>query len=292
MLQRCSFAAIASGFLFGAANAIAVAQAAAANPPLVQVFVSATAKDGTPAALDPSVLTVSVDKAPAQVLSTRPAKDDKLLFAVMVDVSASEKPKERALEDAALQIFQQLSVGSSQGYLVLFNVETYLSKRPLLPSETQVVLDRFRFTGGTALYDSVAQVCSGILSRSNNPDSPRRILIILSDGDDNASQIAADKMEEAVQQESVPIFSLAEYSTGGSSKGLDTLMRLGRDTGGTQVLGETMAAALPKLLAAIRGQSLLSIAPTQTNGSRLHSLSIKTSEKGVSVAAPARIFIP
>ena len=104
------------------------------------------------------------------------------------------------------------------------------------------------------MYDSVAQVCSGILSRSNNPDSPRRILIILSDGDDNASQIAADKMEEAVQQESVPIFSLAEYSTGGSSKGLDTLMRLGRDTGGTQVLGETMAAALPKLLAAIRGQ--------------------------------------
>ena len=196
------------------------------------------------------------------------------------------------MKDAALKIFQGLTNEQSQGYLVLFSTQTYPSKRPLQPAEVQSALGQIRFNGGTALYDAIAQVSSGILGKAQSPDISRRVLIVLSDGDDNYSHTFADKMEETEQREGVPLFSLSEYSAGGSGKGLDLLQQFAKDTGGNAVLENKMADGVAALIADVQSQSILSIAPAHSGNGRLHSLSIKTLEKGVNIAAPAHILIP
>jgi Ca-activated chloride channel homolog len=253
--------------------------------------VSASAKNGSPITPEPSTLSAAIDKQPVQITSVHSAKDGKLLFAVMVDISSFQKPKEAALKDAALKIFQGLTNEQSQGYLVLFDMHTYPSKRPLQPSEVQAALNHIGFGGGTALYDGITQISSGILSRRQNPDISRRVLVVLSDGDDNYSHILADKMEEAEQREGVSNFSLSEYRADGSGKGLDSLKQFAKDTGGTAVLENKMADGVAALIASVQSQSVLSVAPVPSSA-RLRSLSIKTQEKGVSIAAPAHILIP
>jgi hypothetical protein len=76
-------------------------------------------------------------------------------------------------------------------------------------------------------------------------------------------------------------------------RGLDVLQQSAKDTGGTAVFKNKMADGVAALIAAVQSQSVLSIAaPTEPGSGRLHSLSIKTLEKGVHIAAPAHILIP
>jgi hypothetical protein len=46
------------------------------------------------------------------------------------------------------------------------------------------------------------------------------------------------------------------------------------------------------LIAAIQGQSVLSIVPSQAADQKLHSLAVKTTEKDLSVSVQAHILLP
>ena len=259
---------------------------AAAQAP-IQVFIDASGKRDAPAVLDASMLSASIDGKPVDILSVRPAKDDKLLFAVMLDISSSGRNQQKAMKEAALRIFQALTNQQSQGYFALFNVQTYLSKRPLQPPEVQTILDHASFTGGTSLYDSVAQIATGILSKSENWGTP-----LLSDGEDNYSKMTFDAMKKAVQREGISVFLLSQEANEMPSKARSLLMGdFARSTGGKSIIDETMPAGVPALLAAVSGQVELTLAPPATSGGELRSFSLKTSEKHVSIAAPDHILV-
>jgi hypothetical protein len=268
----------------------ATASAAAQTP--IQVYVDASGRrDAT--VPDASMLTATIDGKPAKILSVRPATNDKLLFAVMLDISSSGRNQQKAMKEAALRIFQALTNQQSQGYFALFNVQTYESKRPLQPSEAQTILDHASFTGGTSVYDSVAQIATGILSRSANPGTPRRLIILLSDGEDNYSKMTFDAMQKAVHREGISVFLLSQEANDMPSKTRVLLMGdFARNSGGNAIIDETMPAGVPALIAAVSGQVELTLAPPETPGDELHSFSLKTSEKHVSIAAPDHILIP
>jgi Mg-chelatase subunit ChlD len=235
-------------------------------------------------------LAVSIDKRPAQVTSVRPAKDDTLLFVLLVDVSTSEAPRAQAVKDAAVQIFESLTTGGNQGYLVLVNQLVMPSKRPLRTPEAQATLDQIRFAGGTALYDGIAQSCTRLLAASQNPGVPRRVLVLLSDGDDNYSHVTFLKTEEAAEREGVAIFSLAEITP--SVAGEAYLKQISRDTGGREILVDRLSDGVAQLLAAVQGQEVISIVPSQAADQKLHSLAVKTTEKDLSVSVQAHILLP
>jgi Ca-activated chloride channel homolog len=283
------------GSIFACAAGHAQSNIPAAQAPVaarlpVQVFATMSTKDGSVATPATSTLQAAIDKQPAQVLLLRPVKDDKLLFAVLIDISSSEASKEQPIKDAALRLFQGLSNEQSYGYLVLVNQLVLPSKRPLQPSEVQATLDRIRFYGGTALYDGIGQICTQILGISQNPDTPRRVLILLSDGDDNYSHLTFAKAEEAAEREGVAIFSLAESSS--PSKGEASLKQASKDTGGREIVVNKLSEGIAPLLTAIQGQLVLSIAPSQAADQKLHSLAVKTTEKDISVSVPAHILLP
>jgi len=251
----------------------------------VQVFLTATGKNASsmPPQLD---LSVSVDDQTAQVVSLRSAREYKLLFALLVDTSASTAKRADSVRNAAWQVFAALSSEGAQGYLVFFNTQVVMSTAPLQPPAARAALDDVKFGGGTALFDAIWDTCKKALKRSANPDAPRRAVLLLSDGDDDQSRAYPNEAEQAAEAEGVAIFSLTEY---GSPTGEHLLREASQDTGGqTIVVGDVKEGVTP-FLAAIQGQWALTVLPQQTPDQRLHSLKVKSTQKNVRISAPAQI---
>jgi VWFA-related protein len=295
MIPRCRRAVFSAVLLATTAVRPALQQ----TPSLpTEIFLSASDKSGTPLPLASSDLTVLIDKRPTQIAALRSAKDDKLIFAVMVDVSASGAPRSQAIKDAAMRLFDGLSAQGGEGYIVVFSTSTGMSQHPILPSQARSSLDAITFNGGTALLDAVIQTSTTVLSRSANPATPRRAIFLLSDGDDNYSHATLTDAESAAQREGIAIFSLADPaqsregdSTAGQ-RGEDVLRSLSKETGGQGVFIHPLSDGASQLLQLMDHQWALDFIPPQSSGPRLHPLSIKSSQKGLEISAPTHIPLP
>ncbi len=258
----------------------------------IQVFITASHKDGSPVELTASDIGVSVDKKPARITDLRSAKSDPLLFALIVDVSKSEAQKADLIRKAALQLFHDLSVGGNQGFLVLFNEFVAMSQSPIPPARVEVNLNGVKFGGGTALYDAIEQTCSQKLGRLGSPSNSRRVIILISDGEDNASHVDHTKAELAAEKEGVAVFSLITQSALAGPRGEHFLREISSDTGGRAVISKGLLDNVPILLAAINEQSALSLMPLQSPNQKMHALQVKSTNKDVEISAPAHVFLP
>lgn len=279
-------------FLFIPSQNHAPAQEAplpASSKPTVQLYLTAFNKDGSPTTLSQSDFSVLIDEKPAQVTALRSAKNDKLLFALLVDASTSNAPKAKEIKEAANLLFQGLSTGDNQGYLVTFDIQATSSKRPLQPSEVRNVLDGLKFGGGSALFDAIGDTCTQILSRQRNPDTPRRVIVLLSDGEDNQSRQYFTKVEEIANKEGIAIFSLDTDFIGGHGESL--LIKASHDTGGQAIKPGKLVAGVAPLLNTIHGQLVLDVLPPQDSDQKRHSLAVETSRKDLRLSAPASIFL-
>jgi Ca-activated chloride channel homolog len=258
----------------------------------VQVFLTATRKDGSPGMLVQSELSVFVGKQPAQVNTLRSAKNDPLLFALLVDVSKSDAASAGLIRKAALQLFQGLATGGNQGYLVLFSDIVAISGGPLQISQVEKALDGAKFDGGTAIYNAIEQTCTQKLSRSGNPDTPRRAILLISDGEDNSSNIPHANAVSAAENEGIAVFSLVPGSASPGPRAEQFLKEVSRNTGGRVIFSKNLAEGVAPLLTAIEEQWALSFVAFKSPDQKLHSLAVKSSQKDLQVSAPTHILLP
>lgn len=269
-------------------------QETALQPPAsqaIQVYLTAAGKADSAAIMTQSELSVSIDKQPAQVTSLRSAKDEKLLFAVLIDRSTSRTSQAKSIRKAAMLLFQGLATNGNQGYIVSFNESTLMSKRPLKTSEAREIINGIQFGGGTALYDAIFSTIRDVLNRSKNPDFPRRVIILISDGGDNVSRVYQSEAEKIANAEGVAIFSLATPNPNYERRGELILNDVSNPTGGKVILSNELEDGVAPLLTAIHGQWVLSLVPQQAPDQKLHSLSVKTTQRHVSLSVPAKILL-
>jgi len=205
-------------------------------------------------------------------------------------VSGSEAKNAEPIRKAAAEIFRELSARGGSGYLVVFNQGIAASKTPMTPDAAQADLDKVRFYGGTAEYDAMDEACTQILSRAKNPGVARRILVLLSDGEDDESHIRDDKVEEDAEREGISIYTMATARS--EWHGANFLAESGLRTGGLAVLPHTVAGGVASLLAAIDGQWELRAEATGAQPQTLQSLKVETRQKGVHLSTPKKTLIP
>jgi VWFA-related protein len=232
-----------------------------------------------------------VDKQSAQVNTLRAAKSDALLFAVVVDTSKSDASGAALIKKAALQLFQGLSTDGNQGYLVLFDVSVAISNQPLQVSQAQSALDAAKFEGGTAVYDAIEQTCIQKLSRSGNPNTPRRVILLISDGEDNLSHVTPTAAEETAEREGVAVFSLITESSLAGPRGEHFMKEVSQNTGGLAISVRNPRDGVTPLLRAVENQWALSFVPAQSLDEKFHSLGIRTLQKDIRISAPAHIRV-
>ena len=87
--------------------------------------------------------------------------------------------------------------------------------------------------GGTALYDAIYFACRDKLMQDQPMYKFRRALVILTDGDDNASRYTRDQALEMAQKADVVLYTISTNITRIPSDGDKVLRYLSQETGGT-----------------------------------------------------------
>jgi Mg-chelatase subunit ChlD len=253
----------------------------AAADPGVEFYVTANAP------LAASDLTVSVDKQPAQVASVRSAKDDPLLFAILLDVSGSQKKYDHVERAAAWTLFQSLYTKGNRGVLAYFSDETTVTRELSLP-EASSVLNGLTFKGASTVFASLAITGVQMQKLPGAATTPRKVIILLSDGGDNVSRMRPDEVEERMEDSGIAVFSLAIGEI--EKYGQRFLNEIGPKTGGQTEVRTNAQDGVNRLLQAINGQMAVRIVPTQQPDQKHHSLTVKSAHKDA-VSAPAAVLL-
>jgi Ca-activated chloride channel homolog len=133
------------------------------------------------------------------------------------------------------------------------------------PSELRTALtNNLTALGKTAFYDAVAAGIDGVSKGSHE----RRVVIVLSDGGDNASRMTFDELLQKVHASNVVIYTIAliDPVTLGYNRG--ALHRLAKATGGLSFEPRTrdvMGKAFRAIAADIRSRYTLAFEPSDTS---------------------------
>jgi Ca-activated chloride channel homolog len=143
--------------------------------------------------LDKSAFTVYEDGKPQNIISFR-HEDIPVDMGIVIDNSGSMREKRNKVNQAALNLVRS-SNPQDEVFVVNFNDEYYLDQdftnNLLLLKEA---LEKIDAKGGTALYEAVV-ASADHLKRNGRLD--KKVLFVVTDGEDNASR---ETLEQAVKQ--------------------------------------------------------------------------------------------
>lgn len=210
-------------------------QTISVNVELVNVVFTALNKKGrTVPNLSREAFRVFEDGKPQTVTNFSAETDLPLTIALLVDTSGSVRDRLRFEQEAAIDFFHSILTRKKDHALaVSFDtgvevVQDYTDD----PEKLAASIRTMRAGGGTALYDAVHQVAREKLARK----SGRRIMVVISDGEDTFSRISMNEALMVAQQNDVVIYTISTNSSGlggdKSAKGDKVLKAFADETGG------------------------------------------------------------
>jgi VWFA-related protein len=139
-----------------------------------------------------------------------------LRIGMLVDTSNSIRDRIKFEQDAADNfLFSVLRRGRDEAFVMTFDdepqvIQAFTGDTGLLRDK----IDRTRAGGGTAVYDAIYQACVQELSHpprppGDQPDVVRRVMILISDGEDNLSTHTRAEAIEMAQRTSVVIYTIS-----------------------------------------------------------------------------------
>ncbi len=145
-----------------------------------------------------------------QKISLFKREDLPVTMGLVIDNSGSMRSKRSRVNAAALT-FVQTSNPKDQVFVVNFNDEYYLDlDRDFTddPRELKDALERIDSRGSTALYDALI----GSLDHLKKGSRDKKVLLVITDGEDNASRKDLAYATQAVQQSSAIIYAVGLFS--------------------------------------------------------------------------------
>lgn len=119
------------------------------------------------------------------------------------------------------------------GYLISYaNEAELLVNTTHDPSEIVEKIRRMKPGGGSALFDAIYMACTNRQVVAGEPIEPRRVIVIIGDGHDNASSKTLEEVIEIAQRNLVTIHAISTVSFSFYGAEESNLVRLARETGG------------------------------------------------------------
>jgi len=154
----------------------------------------------------------------------------------LVDLSNSSRLHWKSYQDAAIEMVQNLIPGDNpkfSGYLIGYSNTADLLKDTGTDPEPMVQkLEKVKPSGGSALFDAIYMACTSRKLIQGEPIEPRRILVIIGDGHDNASKKTLNEALEIAQRNLVTIYGVSTVAFGFANDDAKNLIRLAEETGG------------------------------------------------------------
>jgi Ca-activated chloride channel homolog len=206
-----------------------------------EVVLHATVFDGQRnlvPALDKSAFTVLEDGTPQPVTSFR-RQDVPVAIGVVVDNSGSMRDKRDEVTQAVLNLIR-VSNPEDEIFVVNFGQKYYLDQDYTADVHLlEAALHQVSAAGNTALYDAII---ASAVHLNNNPRLEKRVLLVITDGEDNMSQETLQEAALRLQQTNGPTL-YAIGLTGGqlSGPGRQALQELAQVTGGVAYFPDTLS---------------------------------------------------
>jgi Ca-activated chloride channel family protein len=155
------------------------------------------------------------DGAQQDIIDFSQPTDLPLRIGMVLDTSNSIRERLKFEQDAAIDfLFNALRRGKDQAFLMTFDDGPQIIKDFTGDGgELRDTILKQRAGGGTSLYDAIYAASNHLLNNSPLPSGPnpdvRRVLVVISDGDDNSSNRARGESVEMAQRAGVIIYSIS-----------------------------------------------------------------------------------
>lgn len=216
-----------------------------------------------------SDFTIYENGEPQQIIDFR-REDIPVSIGILVDNSGSMREKRPKVAAAVLNLIKA-SNPSDEEFIVNFADEAYIDQD--FTNNLNLLheaLDRLDSRGSTALYDAVIASCDH-LAKAAKLD--KKVLIVVTDGEDNTSQESLEQAIRAVQNEKGPtIYTIGILGHEGKQRRAERALReLSMETGGVAFFPKDLdeVDSISQAVAKdIRNQYSLTYKPSnpQTNG--------------------------
>ena len=156
------------------------------------------------------------DKAPQAIRYFSRQTDLPLRIGLLMDTSNSIRDRLKFEQDAATSfLFSVIRHNKDQAFVMTFDDEPAILQG--FTDDAGRLRDEIvktRAGGGTAVYDAIYNACQKELSHpprppGDQPDVVRRVMILISDGDDNLSNHTRSEAIEMAQRSSVVIYTIS-----------------------------------------------------------------------------------
>ena len=155
---------------------------------------------------------------------------------LLIDLSNSSRTQWKNFQNAATELaLTLLPMGKTKfsSYLIGYGNQAELMVNTTSDPEPIVAKIRdLKPGGGAALYDAIYMACTNRALVPGEPFEPRRVLIVIGDGNDNSSKKTLAEVLEVAQKNLVTIYGVSTQAYGFTSEGDSNLVKLAEETGG------------------------------------------------------------
>lgn len=191
-------------------------------------------------------------------------EDIPVTVGLVIDNSGSMRTKRSQVIAAALA-FARSSNPLDQMFVVNFNEHVSFGLPDDTPftdhlPELELALARIETDGETALYDAVAAA----LEHLNKGDRDKKVLIVISDGGDNASRHSLAQITTMARQPGSIIYTIGLFDESDEDRNPKVLKQLAHETGGEVFLPQSIKEVVPiceRIAHDIRNQYTIAYVP-------------------------------
>lgn len=295
--QRLALAAFVIQLLLTiGADAQISAPTSAAEPVRLTFFVM-DSHGGPVGVIKPADITVFDDKKPAQsVVKVGLATELPLRLGLLIDTSGSGKSSNLLLDVVKASnafVAEQLSGEQNKGFIATFS-DTFQATHMLTSDQFSKTRIDVHPNGGTALYDALRQACRERMQSEDQDASARRVLLLVTDGDDNASRMSLEELIPEVQRCGSTVFAVSTRGKPLSGHSNKVLLALTTATGGLVFFPERpdqIPVVFGRLKAVFNSMHYVNYVPEKDNVGKFHKVGIRIATGGdLYVQAPESYY--
>jgi Ca-activated chloride channel family protein len=238
------------------------------------------------------------DHRPVQsIVNFRRETDLPIQMGLLVDMSGSVHGRFDFEKEAATGFLQKVvRPGYDKAFVIGFNNTSHVTQD--FTDQVQLLsagVRKLDSGGGTAIYDAIYKACQDKLSeRSDHP--VRKAIIVISDGEDNQSEVTRAKAIEMAQRSEVLIYAISTNDSPSVMRGDKVLEDLASATGGRAFFPFKMKD-ITRSFAAIedelRSQYAVSYKPSNFDADgRYRAIEITALKKDLQVRARRGYYAP
>ena len=132
-------------------------------------------------------------------------RNQPVVVGFLLDLSSASKIHWKTYQDAAIDLISTLIPNDPKysGYLITYSTDAEVAVNTTQDSEKLIErVRKLKAGGGAALYDAIWMACTSRKLVKGEPFEPRRMIVVIGDGHDNASKKNIEQVLEIAQRQS------------------------------------------------------------------------------------------